>query len=105
MKDFEESRYNDAFVTLKANTIIADTAIDKLQTTVQQQMQSVVAEYGKPFGYDFIEDRSVKDFIAKRVYVLRFDKYYLTFNFILYKGNNEWKFSKFAYAEGNNELL
>ena len=77
MKLFAEGKTYDALQLLKQNTVMTPSTIDTLQVTIDNQMNDYFPAYGKMISSDFIIERKIKDFIAKRFYILRFDKYYL----------------------------
>jgi hypothetical protein len=54
---------------------------------------------------EFITERKIKDFLVKRFYILKFDKYYLKFDFTLYKSTSGWTVTGFKYDEDLAELL
>ena len=88
MNLFAEGKTSDALQLLNQNTVMTPSSIDTLKVTIANQMNSYYPTYGKMLSADFIIERKIKDYIAKRFYILRFDKYYLKFDFTLYKGSN-----------------
>jgi hypothetical protein len=105
MKLFTESKPHDALQLLKQNTILASSAIDTLQAEIDNQMNYYFPQFGKMISYDFIVERKIKDFVAKRFYVLRFEKYFLKFEFTLYKATTGWTITHFKFDEEMVELL
>ncbi len=105
MEKFADGKVNDALQLLKQNTVMTSSSIDTLQVTITEQMNSLFPAYGKMLSSEFITERKIKDFIAKRFYVLKFDKYYLKFDFTLYKTTNGWTVTNFKYDEELTELL
>jgi hypothetical protein len=79
--------------------------IDTLEVTIKNQLDQVLPAYGKMISSEFIVERNVKDFISQRLYILRFEKYYLQFQFTLYKTNGGWKITSFNYKEDLLEVL
>ncbi|HEU5167253.1 MAG TPA: hypothetical protein VFU29_17035, partial [Chitinophagaceae bacterium] len=105
MKLFAEGKTHDALQLLKQNTVMTPSSIDTLQVTIDNQMENYFPAYGKMLSYEFITERKIKDFIAKRFYILKFDKYYLKFDFTLYKASSGWTVTNFKYDEELVELL
>lgn len=105
MQLFVDGKTDDALQLLKQNTVMTPASIDTLQVTIDSQLRNYFPAYGKMLSYDFIIERKIKDFIAKRFYILKFDKYYLTFDFTLYKTTNGWTVTNFEYNEELTELL
>lgn len=105
MKLFAENKIVDALQLLKQNTVMSTSSIDTLQLTINKQMNNYFHGYGKMLSAEFIVERKIKDFIARRFYILRFDKYYLKFDFTLYKTNSGWTVTNFQYDEDLVELF
>lgn len=105
MQLFMEGEANNAVLLIKKNTILSSAMIDTLQVTVDNQINSYLPTYGKMRSYELIVERKIKDFLSKRFYILRFDNYYLKFEFTLYKTTSGWKITSFKYDEDLTELL
>ncbi len=105
MKFFADGRVADAMQMLKQNSIINPSSIDTLQVAIESQMENYFPVYGNMLSAEFITERKIKNFAAKRYYVLRFDKYYLKFEFALYKTMNGWSVTNFKYDEDLSELF
>jgi hypothetical protein len=105
MKEFQEGKTSDALQLLKRNSVMAVSAIDTLEVTIKNQLDQVLPAYGKMISSEFIVERNIKDFISQRLYILRFEKYYLQFQFTLYKTNGGWKITSFNYKEDLLEVL
>lgn len=105
MKLFSEGKTHDALLLLKQNTVMTPASVDTLQVTIDNQMIQYFPSYGRMLSYEFITERKIKDFIAKRFYILKFDKYYLKFDFTLYKASTNWTIISFKYDEELVELL
>jgi len=73
--------------------------------TIAEQVVKFLPAYGKILSYEFVAERKVKDFIAKRFYVLKFVKYYLKFDFTLYNNGKGWTITSFTYNEDLIEVL
>jgi hypothetical protein len=105
MNEFQEGKTSDAMLLLKRNSVMAVSAIDTLEVTIKNQLDQILPAYGKMISSEFIVERNIKDFISQRLYILRFEKYYLQFQFTLYKTNVGWKITNFKYKEDLLEIL
>ncbi len=105
MQLFMEGQAHNAVLLIKKNTILSSAMIDTLQITVDNQINSYLPTYGKMRSYELVVERKIKDFLSKRFYILRFDNYYLKFEFTLYKTTSGWKITGFKYDEDLTELL
>jgi hypothetical protein len=105
MQTFASGKIEEALQLLKQNSVMEPSTIDTLQSTIQEQMENVSSSYGNIRSSEFVIERKVKDFIAKRFYILKFDKYYLKFDFTLYNNGGGWTITNFHYNEDLIELL
>jgi hypothetical protein len=95
----------ESFLLLKPNSTISHSSLDAIQMTSSNQFKSLFPTYGKIISSEFITEKRVKDFIAKRFYVLKFDNYYLKFDFTLYNNGKSWVITSFNYNDELIELL
>ena len=105
MQTFSKGQFKEALTLFRENSVLGQEKIDTLIATVTRQSEVVFPYYGKMISAEFIIERQIKDFIAKRFYILRFDKYYIRFDFTLYKTNIGWKITSFSFDEEIIELL
>jgi hypothetical protein len=105
MQTFRAGNLSDAMQLLKDNSIIANSTIDTLQATINEQMKTILSSYGKIRSYEFVAEHKIKNTIAKRFYILKLDQYYLKFVFILYNNGADWTITSFNYNEELDELL
>lgn len=105
MKIFAEGKTAEALQLLKKNSLIAHSSIDTLLVTIEEQMEFFIPAYGNMLSAEFVVERKIKDFAAKRYYVLRFENYYLKFEFAQYKTKTGWSITNFKYDEDMTELF
>ena len=105
MQSFKEGKFSEAVQSLRQISVLDHETIDTLDKTVNEQMQGVIAAYKNIVGYELIEDRLIKNSIARRRYLLKFEKYFLTFNFILYNNGSAWTITNFNYKDEFQELF
>jgi len=105
MQTFVDGKIREALQLLKQNTVIPPATIDSLQVTIVNQADKAFPSYGKILSYEFVTERKIKDFIAKRIYILKYDKYYLKFDFTLYNNGKGWTITNFNYNEDLVEIL
>ena len=105
MQTFVDGKIREALQLLKQNTVIPPATIDSLQVTIVNQADKAFLAYGKILSYEFVTERKIKDFIAKRFYILKYDKYYLKFDFTLYNNGKGWTITNFNYNEDLVEIL
>ena len=105
MQAFAKGKIQEALQLLKQNTVMTPASIDTLQVTITDQVNNIFPSYGRMLSPEFIIERKIRDFIAKRFYILKFEKYYLKFDFTLYNNGSGWTITSFNYNEELMELL
>lgn len=105
MQLFLKEKISESMDLLKKNSVMDSEAIDTLEVTILSQMEVLLLGYGKMIAFDFVTEKRIKEFLSKRFYVVRFEKYYLKFEFTLYKGAKGWTITNFKYDENISELL
>ncbi|RYE30989.1 MAG: hypothetical protein EOP48_31685 [Sphingobacteriales bacterium] len=98
-------RVPEAMGLLKENSTINPAAIDTLESTVRVQMADIIPNYGRILSYEFVLERTIKDFVSKRFYIVKFDKHLLKVDFTLYNNGKEWRIINFNYDENLIEIL
>ena len=99
MSLFRELKTTEALNLLKLNSAISKSTIETLDSTIKEQVKSYFPAYGKITSAEFITERNIKTFLSQRLYILRFDNYYLKFDFTLYKATQGWTITNFKYNE------
>jgi hypothetical protein len=105
MQSFSNGQFKEALELLKQNSVLEPEKIDTLQVTIEHHSHNVFPAYGKMLSAEFITERKIKNFLAKRFYILKFDKYPVKFDFTLYKSTIGWTITSFTYNEELIELL
>ena len=105
MESFSKGQFQEAVKLLKQNSVLEPEKLDTLLVTFENHSHNVFPAYGKMLSTEFITERKINDFIAKRFYILKFDKYPIKFDFTLYKSTNGWTIISFNYNEDLTELL
>jgi hypothetical protein len=105
MQTFSKGQFKEAIALLKQNSVLEPEKLDSLLVTIENHSTNIFPEYGKMISAQFITERMIKDFIEKRFYILKFDKYPIKFDFTLYKSTSGWTITSFNYNENLIELL
>ena len=99
MKKLSERKFVEAIQMLKEYSVIDSGKIDTLTFIVSEQMESLGNAYGSIVSYEFIKQRSIENFLFKRIYMLRFEKFYLRFDFTFYNNGKGWRIINFNFTE------
>ena len=105
MESFSKGQFKEAVELLKQNSVLEPEKLDTLLVTLQNHSQNIFSAYGKMLSAEFIVERKINDFIAKRFYILKFDKYPIKVDFTLYKSSSAWTITSFNYTDNLIELL
>lgn len=105
MDAFKLGKYDDAFQNLKAYSVIEDYKIDTLVKTVKEQMAVISSAYGKTLSYEEVSEKQVKNSLIRLVYLVKFEKFYIKFFFILYNNGSYWTITNFKYTEDITDLF
>lgn len=105
MNFFSEGKITNALELLKQNSNINSADIDELEGTITGHMKDFILKHGKITSSEFIVEKNIKDFISKRIYLLKFENYYLVFEFLVYKRSSGWTIVNFKYDENLADLF
>ncbi len=105
MQEFSSGNIPKAIDLIKQNSVLSPSTLDTIQVQIVNQLNISLPEYGKMISYDFVSEHKVKDYIERRFYILKFEKYYLKFDFTLYKSINGWTITMFNFNDELIELL
>lgn len=105
MNFFKDSKFSEALDTLKPYSIIESTQFDEMLGTVTKQMEKAKLNYGKLISYEFIKERLIKEFFSRRLYVLKFENYFLEAYFNLYNNGTGWTITYFGYSQDIEDLF
>jgi len=106
MESFCKGNHSESILLLKQNcNVISPTVIDSLDLNIKKQLTTLSPWYGKMLSFEFISEHKIKDYIAKRYYILKFERYYQKFDFTLYRGSSNWAITSINVNDELIELL
>jgi len=105
MQKFVAGKMDEALWLLKHNTVMQPSSIDTLKATISDQVKNVFPLFGKMLSSEFVKESNIKNFIAKRFYIIKFSKFFLKVDFTLYNSSTGWTITSFHYSEEADELL
>jgi hypothetical protein len=105
MKLLKESQFQKAFIELKKHWPLPENEMIQLQSQMIKQFNLVADRFGDIIEYDFIRDEIIKDYVVKKIYVLKFDKHMIRILFTYYKNNDGWILNTFKYDDEFEELF
>lgn len=98
MQKFVDKKIDSAFQYLKIYSVIEPEEIDKLTVMLKRQLELLGDSYGNIISFGFIDEKSVKEFLIKRTYMLLFEKSCLKFDFRFYNNGSGWTVNHFNFT-------
>ena len=105
MQKFVAGEIDKAMELLKKNTVMESSSIDTLKLTIYDQIENVFPQFGEILSFEFVKEKKIKNFIAKRFYIIKFSKFFLKVDFTLYNSGTGWTITSFRYNEEADELF
>ena len=105
MQTLVDGKYSAAIQMFRQRSVMDVTVIDKVDKTLNDQMPGILPYYGKILSYELIEEKSLKNALIRKRYILKFENYFLTFDFVLYNNGTGWTVSNFYYKDETKELF
>ena len=102
LKDFEIQK---AFTELKKYWLLPEIELTQLESQTIEQFNIVSERFGKTIGYDFIGDKTIKDYVLRKIYVIRFEKHIIRVLFTFYKNDKGWILNEFKWDDQLEELF
>ena len=105
MDAFKRGNCTEAYDLIKPYTVIEDYKLDTLAAKSTKQMMGLTSSYGKVISYEQVSEKPVKLVLTRVMYLLKFEKSFVRFRFILYNNESWWTITKFEYNEGIDDLF
>jgi len=105
MQTIVDGKYSEAIQLFTQKSVMDGSVINNIDKTLNDQMPNILPYYGKIMGYELMEEKAYKNALARRKYILQFEFYFLTFDFILYNNSKGWTVSNFYYKDETKELF
>ena len=105
MDIFRSGKYQDAFNLIKPYTVIEDYKLDTLAKSAREQMIGLSSSFGKAISFEQISEKPVKSSLSRLLYILKFEKSFLRFRFILYNNGEGWTITGVKYDTQLDDLF
>lgn len=104
MQTLINGKYSEGIQLFRQKSVLDTSTINSIDKNLVEQMANLQPYYKKIVGYEFIEERPIKNSVVRRRYLLKFENYFLTVDFILYNNTTGWTVSNFNYYDNPKEL-
>lgn len=91
--------------TFKSLTIIPPAEFDAMVGQAVMQMPVMTSRYGATLDQEFIKEARIGNSLAELVYIHRFDKHAMRWQFYLYRGKDGWVINTFHFDDRWPELF
>jgi hypothetical protein len=105
MQSFKDGKFSKGVQLFKRNSVMDSITVNNIAKTMDEQMVAILPVYGKCAGYELIGEKEIKNSLALRRYLLKFEKYFLSFDFVLYNNGSGWTVSNFNYKDEPKALF
>ncbi len=105
MQTLVNGKYSVAIQMLRQKSVLDTAVINNIDKTLNDQLPGILPYYGKILSYELMEEKLLKNALARKRYILKFENYFLTFDFVLYNNGTGWTVSNFYYKDETKELF
>jgi hypothetical protein len=105
MQAFTERKFSEGIQMFRKRSVLDTVTIKSIDRTMVEQMENLEPYYKKTVGYEFVGETTIKNAVVRRRYLLKFENYFLTVDFVLYNNNSGWTVSNFNYYDNPKELF
>ena len=105
MQTLVDGKYSAAIQMFRQRSVMDAVVINNIDKTLNDQMPGILPYYGKILGYELVEEKLLKNALARKRYILKFENYFLSFDFVLYNNGKGWTVSNFYYKDETKELF
>ena len=105
MQTLVDGKYSTAIQMLTQKSVLDTAVINSIDKTLSDQLPGILPYYGKILSYELLEEKLLKNTLARKRYILKFENYFLSFDFVLYNNGTGWTVSNFYYKDETKELF
>ncbi len=105
MQTLVDGKYSQAIQMFRQKSVMDSSVINNVDKTLNDQIPNILPFYKKIVGYALIEEKELRNSLARRRYLLKFENYFLSFDFVLYNNGTGWTVSNFYYKDDTKEIF
>jgi hypothetical protein len=105
MQTLTERKFSEGIQMFRKRSVLDTVTIKSIDRNLVEQMTNLEPYYKKVVGYEFVGETAIKNTVVRRRYLLKFENYFLTVDFVLYNNNSGWTVSNFNYYDNPKELF
>ena len=101
-----ETDYQGAFEHARSFPLaISSERIASLEETVQSQLSGILEIYEKILQAQYIGYNALSDFLLRFIYVIRFERHFIWWQLVYYRGEFDWQLSSIRYNDDTDTLM
>ena len=101
-----ETDYTAAFELARSFPLaISIERLTDLEETVKSQLPGILEVYGKILQAQYIGYNALSDFLLRFIYVVRFERHFIWWQLIYYRGEVDWQLSSIKYNDDTDSLM
>lgn len=90
---------------IKPYSVIPSAEFDAMVGQSALQLPVITQRFGGPLGQEFISEAKVGDSLVKLIYLQKYERHAMRWNFYLYKGGSGWVINTFNFDDRIHELF
>lgn len=103
--DIGQSRLNDAWLKMKANTSIPPGRIDAFATSYGTAVQQTLKYYGPSIGMELVSAEISGESVLRLTYLIKYEVTGVSWFMTFYKGRDKWVLTDFNYDINMNSIF
>ena len=88
-----------AFDIIEPHFHIPEDELSMLKLQTVKQLGLVGPRFGKPIGYEFVKEESIKKTLLKYTFIEKFEEHAVRWIFIFYKPKEKWLLNSFLWDD------
>lgn len=99
MKYAEKGEVHKGFELFKPYLIIPVAEYDVMVNNLKMQQPTIEQRFGKTVGVEFIKEDVVGDSLMRIIYLHKYEKHFMRWEFYFYKARDTWVLNTFNYDD------
>jgi hypothetical protein len=105
MDDAMRGNYRHAFERFRPHWTLKPEELESAIKKIQEGIKLLNKRFGKPIGYQLMKTKKGDDFLVRYVYVMKYQRALVRWNFTYYKPKNRWIVLSVTFDDGYAAFL
>ena len=94
-----DGRVADAFALMRPRMPLSEEEINAAEELTVRQLKMVAPRYGDAVGYEFIRSDVAGESLVKLLYIVKYEKHIVRWEFIFYRPHDKWMLNNFKWDD------